>query len=185
MNNPVGIVPNRLTADALINRASGFLVVLEDPIIPIINEIDKEYDVIRYEYKSDRHVSVRSYEEFFKEWAPVQLGQEFFIQEEFIRVSNLDKLEIRTRRDISEDEHKYIWLPASDMSYNESQFKSKPISLEIKQVQELDSNDWSNLMLTTESKWLPYHDEFIEWFNTESNIKYEDNPFVFVYELEE
>lgn len=80
------------------NNAKTFMFPISDEIELIINPIDKEYgDCLRYKYKSDGHISVRTYEEFFKEWCPIQKGdKDIFITEKKFKCTHCKKKQIVT-----------------------------------------------------------------------------------------
>jgi len=84
----------QITKDRLlelkVGESGNIIIPISEEIEVIINNnTDKEYgDCLRYKDKSDGHISIRSYDEFFKKWSLLQQGDKFYIGEEFAIYKN-------------------------------------------------------------------------------------------------
>lgn len=116
------------------------------------------------------------YIEKYKEvHAPLQKGDEFFIQEDVYTF-----LEFGGGEDIT---------PASEMKAHQARFKDVVLSAKVIQLHNIPVQQKGECMMSTEdASEYHYEDsyglgiEFMEWCNAQ-NIKYEDNPYVFLYTI--
>ena len=160
-----GIELPKQTIDALLNSASMFI----EPIVhPCDYYSSKNQQSIRIEPENDRWDKDRNYcireegggwQDFTKEDflkyvnAPLQVGDEFFIQEEII-----DFLHFGGGEDVT---------PASQMQEPQSRYKGVVIDVEIKRVGDMLMSDIGKCGL---------EEEFIL-----DEFPYDNNTFVFLY----
>lgn len=112
---------------------------------------------------------------YIKEFSSLQKDDEFFIQEDFCYIKGITttpiyKAEIQDEKDIRFED-------ASQMQEHQSRFKDVCLNVEIKRVQDLDLLDVIGLGISKD--WPTF--STIEWIEKYYNIKYKDNPYVFLY----
>lgn len=117
-----------------------------------------------------------SKEEFIKKYSLLQAGDKFFIQEEF-NPNMFPHME---------------YLPASQMTYEQSRTKGTVISVECKRVKDLTSEEickvcnWAyNEYTKTESWHKIYHTDFKSFCKLQKVLDYERNDYVFIYTFKE
>lgn len=100
--------------------------------------------------------------DYIKAFSPLLIGDKFFIQEDFqMIVDGVCSIEVS----------------ADKMKAEDARFKDVCLNVEIKRVQDLDLLDVIGLGISKD--WSTF--STIEWIEKYYNIKYKDNPYVFLY----
>ena len=166
-----GIELPKQTIDALLNRASMFIV----PISEGTNEHVEDFKL----YGDDSKI--------IECHSKLQRGDNFFVQEEFAMdiVNYIHYLaDYDNEYDRNQMDYHYGIIEASKMTEKQSRYKGIIVDVDVKRVQEIYGNYKAILMNTSDE--LGYiESQFKKWFNTQFKVKYEDNPCVFLYIVKE
>ena len=118
----------------------------------------------------------------------LKVDDEFFIQEDW-NYCSIYSGHIIYRASFDKNYHskklvdKMSWKDASEMRSSQSRYNGVITGVEAKKVQEIYGNDKAVLMNTADE--LGYvEDDFKAWFNSQFDVKYEENPYVFLYKSE-
>ena len=114
----------------------------------------------------------------------LKVDDEFFVQEDFTMWGSnvLYKLD-GTASDGFLETVGITWQDASQMTQEQSRYNGVITEVEAKKAQEIYGNDKAVLMNTADE--LGYvEDDFKAWFNSQFDVKYEENPMVFLCKSE-
>ena len=166
----IGIEKSKETIDALLNGAS-----------MMIEPIDSSDDFYRVQGDADGAIAAVFTNDTF--WSKLKIGEGFFVQEEFTEV---DANEIKARSQIPNNEqHNYDWQNVSQMQEHQSRYKGVVVDVEVKRVQDLTVKTMRTFLGLSfheaDLHWEKFLEDFIDWFNSQFDVRYEDNPYVFLY----
>jgi hypothetical protein len=162
---------------------------LSDGATMLLMPIDKDITKIengRIEWNGrDENVWHQEIEPFITCFLPIQAGDEFYCQEDFIACNQPNTFWYKA--DNRPNNNEFFWQPASEMTEQQSRFKFKCVDVEIKRVQDLINDEIFAVGLNVDSKY--WNDECSdisssgEWLNNWLNDQhgsdfYESNPFV-------
>ena len=157
--NPIGIQSTKQTIDALLNGASMFIVPIYDKNISIQSD-ESEFLHSAYNFEcdwckgkdtncTDCHgfgrrwdIDCESKQEFISNYSKLQIGDEFFIREDFIE------------KDISESNYFYSVEPEYEQAYrNDYSIEDKYLNaLHPKEDELLETVDWQDASEMTEEQ---------------------------------
>ena len=123
------------------------------------------------------------------QFSPIQEGDEFFCQEEFIEDYAIGGGDENSRIDIiyraSTDESHvigYAWADASEMTEAQSRFNLKCVGVEVKRLDELTAGTIINITPST----IKSSENYRDWLNQQYGEDfYESNPCVFLIQVGE
>ena len=129
--------------------------------------------------------TIRQIKSFISMFSPLQMGEEYFVQEEFMysEVVNIIRYRIDADNNLRDDltyeelmDYKTInWKDASQMQEHQSRLKFKCIEIEVKRVQDINVN---NIPYIQTKMWA-----FDKWLEKQG-INYKENPYIFLAKVE-
>lgn len=156
MSQAIGIQLNQYQLESLSNGATALLFVVED---------ERLIDIWENKRHSDEDTKM-----FLNLFSPLQPNQEYYVQEEFVDAPMMGMLFKNDNALVCNN-----WLPASQMTYEQSRYRFTVKSIEVKRVQELTQEEWVKM------NRLPSSYLFNEQYGQGT---YESNPYIFYVVIE-
>lgn len=173
--------PNEQQLRAIHNGATKLWIPVSTKIAVTINPIDKEYgECLRYTYVEDGHTSIRRYNEFYKEWASLQPGEQYFVQEDFFRGKGthsdvVNSIDNELTKKLLGDRV----IDSNQMTEKQSHYKFTVTNIEVKSAHQL------NLMESILRGMRCYASSYKEWHDSQYPYQpYNTNPYGFLVAIE-
>lgn len=195
-----GIEFNKQQLEAYKNGATMFLVpiteILDNGLSYVNIEIrqpSKPYIYAEHEDSVRKKTLKQPLNKFIEQEAPLQKGDEFFIQEEFIQgfedFEEQKEDEFKTWYKVDNDLHEWIefeeegvisppWIEASQMQEHQARFKDVVLDVEAKRVQDIFGNEKA-IIMGKEDELGYIEDKWLDWLK-EQDIN-QEGTYVFIY----
>lgn len=187
---PIGIELPKETIEALLNRTSKFIVPIDTGLK--IHSID-DAGISFYDGETECWLTK---ETFIDSIAPLQIGDELYVQEEFFVLKDGVKINSEPRKIAYRDDRGSIsynnevqifehldltFLKSSFMTPEQSRIKGKITDIQVKNTNSLSISDKSDCYQPfTGNKKLCWPD----WFDEQFNENYESDPTFFLVSME-
>ena len=164
----IGIESTKQTIDSLLNGASVF--------IDVVNAKIEESNISQTSFPfcdmTSGKIVMKTKFEIIRHYSELQVGDEFFIKEEFVNEYGHEEDYIKYKNECRNSSPLVYWIPASEMTQEQSRYKGVVIGIEIKR---------RDCILTKEALLLGFKSEDRESPTDIITNKYPDNPYVFLY----
>lgn len=191
------------TAKALKGGADTILVPID------VKQVQDKINTYRFDFNYDDFIEElkkklggeyisHSFKKVINEFLPLQVGDKFFCQEEFLEanICNETLVWYKSEWDIKEAilHPSKKWQPASEMTEAQSRFNREVVAIEIKRVQDINTAREMESVLGTKyinkggSICIEDFDLLIDKFYNclkSQNIDYDSNPYVALYKIKE